>query len=120
MNEVTQIKPPAKEAGGTLNAMLGNPNAPSARYLAVVLATYEVDNELFTNNINLMLDNQTGFISKNDLARLHVGAVRQVCDETGINPEGLRDIVIMNITALGWSTDEQFYGEKLPKPVEVI
>lgn len=118
MNAVTSIIEDSKDE----NAVGGAIFSPtfSARFLATMQAVYEVDGVIHTNNINLMTDNKTGFISKDDMARLHVGAVRQVCQETGITPDGMRDIIIMNICNLGWSTHEQFYGEKAPETAEVV
>lgn len=80
-----------------------------AFHLCAVQLVFTRDDAAEVRHMNLVIETD-GSVTRDHLNQIHKSAVERLCDETGITPAAVKDVVILNISPLGMMTKEFFLG----------
>lgn len=83
--------------------------APTTCYfLATVLVTFDMKGELVQQHKNFVFETRNMKVTAHHLAKTNAAVAQQLFQEHGITQEQISDMVILNISALGRMTEQEF------------
>lgn len=89
----------------------GVPEKPvSFFHLVAALAIYTKDGAAKQRHVNIMLETASPHVVRKDLDQVNQGVLSRVNTENDVQPEDLKDIVILNICRLAVTDRDTFYG----------
>lgn len=60
---------------------------------------------------NVIIETADGCVTREHLTTIQKTGIGRVCSEMGIEPDAVKDLVILNISSLGLMTPKHFLGE---------
>lgn len=77
-------------------------------FLATVLVTFELKGELVQQHKNFVFETRNMKVTAHHLSKTNAAVAQQLFQEHGITHEQINDMVILNISALGRMTEQEF------------
>lgn len=87
-------------------------------HLVAAQAIYSKDDQLKQRTVNIMLITASPNILRDDLDKANQGVMARLNKENDVTPDQLRDIVLLNIFPLAYTTQEDF--SKAPTVPETV
>lgn len=85
----------------------------SCFYMVSAVVMYERDGELKQRTLNVLAETDFPRIEKANLSAINQAIVRRVHAENNVNPEQVKDVVLLNMFLLGQMTPEEFHGHPI-------
>ena len=87
-------------------------------FMTAVLAVYERDEAMKQRHLNVLLEAATPNLTKAHLAQIQKSAMARLHAENNVDPNSVKDVVILNISLLGQMTEEAFHGSDVVESVQ--
>lgn len=88
----------------------GNQKPQSCFFIVAALAIYEKDGAPKQRTLNVLAETQHINITKKGLADIQQTVMQRLSAENAVQPDQIKDIVIMGISLLGVMSSEVFHG----------
>ncbi len=115
------LYPDAKPTGIATKILADNQPSPSYFHLVAAIAIYQTgkDEGPKQRHVNVMLETSSPNIMRSDLDQVNQGVMTRLNVENNVQPEEMRDIVLLNISRLAIASSKDFYyGQNLEETPE--
>ena len=82
-------------------------------FLVTALAIYEREGVQKQRHLNIHASNEHAFLNRASLSAINIAVVDRLVRENAIDPNQIKDVVLLNISYLGSMTDEEFAAEPI-------